>query len=128
MNRTLKEATVRRYHYDSHEQLREHLPTFLAVYTFAKRLKTLRGLTPHEYICKCWTENPDQFRLDPFHHMPGLNSLAGEPDANREHEGAAVAIASLHQFELRGGPAVRAVARLRASASCRVSILRASAS
>jgi transposase-like protein len=74
MNRTLKEATVRRYHYDSHEQLREHLAAFLAAYNFAKRLKTLRGLTPHEHICKCWTENPDQFRLNPFHHKLGLNS------------------------------------------------------
>jgi transposase InsO family protein len=74
MNRTLKEATVRRYHYDSHDQLREHLAAFLAAYNFAKRLKTLRGLTPHEYICKRWTENPDQFRLNPFHHTAGLNS------------------------------------------------------
>ena len=74
MNRTLKEATVRRYHYDSHHQLREHLATFIAAYNFAKRLKTLRGLTPYEYICKCWTQNPDQFRLDPFQHMPGLNN------------------------------------------------------
>jgi transposase InsO family protein len=74
MNRTLKEATVRRYHYDNHDQLREHLKTFLAAYNFAKRLKTLRGLTPHEYICKCWTENPDQFRLNPIHHTPGLNN------------------------------------------------------
>jgi transposase InsO family protein len=74
MNRTLKEATVRRYHYDNHEQLREHLKTFLAAYNFAKRLKTLRGLTPYEYICKCWTENPDQFRFSPSHHMLGLNN------------------------------------------------------
>ena len=74
MNRTLKEATVRRYHYDSHGQLQEHLATFLAAYNFAKRLKTLRGLTPYEYIGKCWTENPDQFRLDPIQHMPGLNT------------------------------------------------------
>jgi transposase-like protein len=74
MNRTLKEATVRRYHYESHDQLREHLKTFLAAYNFARRLKTLRGLTPHEYICKRWTENPDQFRLNPFHHTPGLNT------------------------------------------------------
>jgi len=73
MNRTLKEATVRRYHYDSHGQLKGHLAAFLAAYNFAKRLKTLRGLTPFEHICKCWTENPDQFRLDPIHHMRGLN-------------------------------------------------------
>ena len=45
MNRTLKEATVRRYHYETHQQLREHLEAFLNAYNFAKRLKTLRGLT-----------------------------------------------------------------------------------
>jgi transposase InsO family protein len=75
MNRTLKEATVRRYHYETHDQLREHLDTFLAAYNFAKRLKTLRGLTPYEFICKCWTENPDQFSLEPIHHKLGLNIL-----------------------------------------------------
>jgi transposase InsO family protein len=73
MNRTLKEATVRRYHYDRHDQLRDHLSAFLAAYNFARRLKTLRGLTPYEYICKCWTEDPDRFRLNPIQHMPGLN-------------------------------------------------------
>jgi hypothetical protein len=46
MNRTLKEATVKRYYYETHDQLREHLQTFLMAYNFAKRLKTLRGLTP----------------------------------------------------------------------------------
>jgi transposase InsO family protein len=73
MNRTLKEATVRRYHYETHDQLREHLGAFLAAYNFAKRLKTLKGLTPYEFICRRWTENPDQFRLDPVHHKLGLN-------------------------------------------------------
>ncbi len=52
MNRTLKEATVKRYHYETHDQLLSHLDAFLAAYNFAKRLKTLRGLTPHEFICK----------------------------------------------------------------------------
>ena len=46
MNRTLKEATVRRYHYETHQQLREHLEAFLNAYNFAKRLKTLRGSLP----------------------------------------------------------------------------------
>lgn len=54
MNRTIKEATVRRYHYETHDQLNEHPAQFLAAYNFAKRLKTLRGLTPYEYISKCW--------------------------------------------------------------------------
>src|SRR4029077_15335333 len=38
MNRTLKEATVRRYHYETHRQLRAHLEAFLNAYNFAKRL------------------------------------------------------------------------------------------
>jgi hypothetical protein len=50
MNRTLKEATVKRCRYETHDQLREHLQTFLMAYNFAKRLKTLQGLTPCEYL------------------------------------------------------------------------------
>ena len=52
MNRTIKDATVKRDHYDSHDQLRCHLADFLDAYNFARRLKTLSGLTPYEYICK----------------------------------------------------------------------------
>ena len=64
MNRTLKEATVRRYHYETHRQLREHLEAFLNAYNFAKRLKTLRGITPYEHICKAWADQPCRFRYD----------------------------------------------------------------
>ena len=46
MNRTIKEATVKRYHYESHDQLRQHLADFVAAYNFGRRLKTLKGLTP----------------------------------------------------------------------------------
>jgi transposase InsO family protein len=74
MNRTLKEATVRRYYYETHEQLRRHLADFVQAYNFARRLKTLKGLTPHEHICQEWTKQPDRFILDPTHQMPGLNS------------------------------------------------------
>jgi len=74
MNRTIKDATVRRYYYESHDQLRAHLQLFLDAYNFARRLKTLRGLTPYEYICKAWTTEPPRFTLNPLHQMPGLNS------------------------------------------------------
>jgi len=74
MNRTIKEATVKRYHYDSHSQFKRHLGDFITAYNFARRLKTLKGLTPFEFICKCWTKEPERFRLNPIHQMPGLNS------------------------------------------------------
>jgi len=74
MNRTLKEATVKRYHYETHDQLRSHLADFVSAYNFGRRLKTLRGLTPYEHICQSWTKQPDRFILDPIHQMPGLNT------------------------------------------------------
>ena len=74
MNRTIKDATVKRYHYDNHQQLRAHLDDFVSAHNFARRLKTLKGLTPYEYICKIWTSEPDRFKLNPLHQMPGLNT------------------------------------------------------
>ena len=72
MNRTLKDATVYRYYYDTHQQLQEHLQTFLMAYNLAKRLKTLGGLTPYEFICQQWQKQPDLFLHNPFHHTLGL--------------------------------------------------------
>jgi hypothetical protein len=74
MNRTIKEATVKRYHYDRHQQLETHPTDFIAAYNFARRLKTLKGLTPYEFICKIWTKEPERFPLNPIHQMPGLNT------------------------------------------------------
>lgn len=74
MNRTIKDATVKRYHYESHEQLKANLQTFINAYNFAKRLKTLRGLTPFEFITEEWTEEPERFYEDPTQNFPGLNT------------------------------------------------------
>lgn len=73
MNRTIKDATVKRFHYDNHEQLRLHLQDFIDTYNFDRRLKTLKGLTPYEFICKRWTIEPERFTINPIHQMPGLN-------------------------------------------------------
>lgn len=67
-------ATVKRFHYDDHAQFAAHLADFIAAYNFGRRLKTLRGLTPYEYICKIWTTEPQRFTLDPINQMPGLNT------------------------------------------------------
>lgn len=74
MNRTIKDATVKRFHYDSHDQFPGHLADFMAAYNFARRLKTLSSLTPNEYICKIWISESDSFIVDPIHQMPGLNT------------------------------------------------------
>lgn len=75
MNRTLKEATVHRYYYENHDQLRDHLKIFIDAYNFAKRLKTLKGLTPFEFVIKSWQSQPQYFILNPNHLITGLNQL-----------------------------------------------------
>ncbi len=74
MNRTIKEATVKRFHYDSHDQLRTHLAGFMAAYNFARRLKTLSGLTPYRYIAKIWTSEADRFIVNPIDQTAGINT------------------------------------------------------
>ncbi|MGE0239913.1 MAG: IS481 family transposase [Parvibaculaceae bacterium] len=74
MNRTIKDATVKRFYYQSHDQLRSHLADFVTAYNFGRRLKTLRGLTPYEFICKEWAAQPERFNLNPLQQMPGLNT------------------------------------------------------
>lgn len=71
MNRTQKDATVKRYYYDTHKALANHLDAFINAYNFAKRLKTLNGLTPYEFITKSWQNEPQLFNINPFHHIPG---------------------------------------------------------
>ncbi len=48
------------------------MQAFLMTYNFAKRLKTLKGFTPYEYICKIWSEDPDKFIINPHHYTVGL--------------------------------------------------------
>ena len=88
MNRTIKQATVQRYHYDDHDQLRGHLDNFVSAYNFGRRLKTLKGLTPYEFVCKAWQTEPLRFTLNPLHQMPGLNRIVPtqpKPGCDRLH-------------------------------------------
>ena len=63
-NRTSKQATVQRYHYES------------TAYNHAKRLKRLRGLTPHEFVCTQWQKKPSVFTRDPTQLTLGLYNRA----------------------------------------------------
>jgi hypothetical protein len=60
--------TVRRR---AHTQLRQQLDHFFAAYNFCRRLKTLNGLTPYEFICKQRAKETERFKYNPLHQMPG---------------------------------------------------------
>ena len=68
-----KQATVHRYFYETHDQLRQRLADFVNAYNFARRLKSLKGLTPYEFICKSWANQAERFVLNPIHQVTGLN-------------------------------------------------------
>ena len=61
-NRTIKEATVQRFHYQTRQEFNEHLRTFLLAQNHAKQLKTLPP--PHEFVCAQWQNNPTTFIKD----------------------------------------------------------------
>jgi hypothetical protein len=73
VNRTIKDATVRRFHHDSHDRLRTHLADFPAACNCARRPKTPSVPTPCERICKARPPEPDRSSVAPIHQMPGLN-------------------------------------------------------
>ncbi|GJD53820.1 IS481 family transposase ISMtsp16 [Methylobacterium crusticola] len=71
MNRTIKDATVKVFHYEDLKSLKAHVLAFVAAYNFAKHLKALHWKTPFQTICQAWTKDPDRFRINPHHLIPG---------------------------------------------------------
>jgi len=51
-------------------QLETHLQIVINAYNFGRRLKTLHGLTPYEYICKIWASISQWFKLNPIRLTP----------------------------------------------------------
>ncbi|KAF0220434.1 MAG: integrase catalytic [Rhodospirillaceae bacterium] len=71
MNRTVKDATVKAFHYEDLESLKAHVLAFVTAYNFAKHLKALRWRTPFQAICDAWTKDPSIFKINPHHLIPG---------------------------------------------------------
>jgi type IV secretory pathway VirB4 component len=71
MNRTIKDATIKTYHYDDLENLKAHVMAFVTAYNFAKHLKALKWRTPYQVIGEAWTKHPSIFKVNPSHLMPG---------------------------------------------------------
>jgi transposase-like protein len=74
MNRTIKDATIKAFHYPDIESLKAHVLAFVKTYNFAKHLKALRWKTPFEAIAHAWTTNPSIFKINPRHLIPGPNT------------------------------------------------------
>jgi transposase InsO family protein len=73
MNRTVKDATIKAFHYPDLEALRAHILAFVRAYNFAKHLKALRWRTPFQAIRDAWAKDPSIFKINPHHLIPGPN-------------------------------------------------------
>lgn len=71
MNRTIKDATVKAFHFDDLDNLKAQVMAFVTAYNFAKHLKALRCQTPYQVICGAWTKDPSIFKISPRHLTPG---------------------------------------------------------
>jgi len=70
MNRTIKEATVKRYLTTVTGSSSVTLTDFINAYNYGRRLKTLKGLTPYEFIAKHGQKSQNDSVLNPIHQMP----------------------------------------------------------
>ena len=70
MNRTIKDATVKAFHYENLESLKAHVLAFVTAYNFAKHLKALRWRTPSQAIQEAWTKDPSPFKINPHQLIP----------------------------------------------------------
>lgn len=67
-------------YYRDHDHLRQHFFAFFDSYNFTRRLKTLKGRTPYEFICLYWEREPRHFRVPPHDHIPRLSARRPPPD------------------------------------------------
>lgn len=74
MNRTIKDATTKAFHYPGLDALKAHVFAFVSAYNFPKHLKALRWRTPFQAICDAWAKDPAIFKINPHHLIPGPNT------------------------------------------------------
>lgn len=114
MNRTIKEATVKVFHYPDIDSLKAHVLAFVSAYNFAKHLKALRWKTPFEAVSHAWTITPDIFKLNV--DDPGGVHVVGQRDVDRldggiGEEGAVAGVMAGHAGFVREGVGLGLVAR-----------------
>ena len=63
--------------FTSESYLVDLLRDFTHAYNFKRRLKTLGGRTPYEFLCQAWTEKPQYFVRDPHQDLVGLEFTHG---------------------------------------------------
>ncbi len=73
MNKKIKANTVKRFHYESVEELKKHLYAYLMNYNFNLKLRAIGRITPFESILQWFNKSPEIFLVNPNYLTLGLN-------------------------------------------------------
>ncbi|MCK5662776.1 MAG: transposase [Thiotrichaceae bacterium] len=73
MNRVIKDHTVKQYHYETIESFKTHLMSFILLYNYQRRLKSLKYKAPYTKMIEIYDETPELFKTNPNHKTAGLN-------------------------------------------------------
>lgn len=81
MNRVIKDATTKPFHYESVEAFKKHLMAFLMLYNFQRLLNgggrsavsTLKFISPWQAVCQYYSINLGAFTENPTCNILGLN-------------------------------------------------------
>ena len=72
-NKTIKNATTKTYHYESVDEFKKHLMSWLLFYNHQKKLKALKFKSPYAMLLEKFDSNPELFKENPYLKLRGLN-------------------------------------------------------
>lgn len=73
MNKTLKDATIKMFHYHTVEQFTVNLHDFLNYYNCSKKLRAIGRISPYDFLKEKYRINPKLFTKNLDHHCVGLD-------------------------------------------------------
>ncbi|MBA4719460.1 MAG: transposase [Nitrosopumilus sp.] len=74
MNKVIKSHTVKKFSYEDLKSFKEHLMSFLLVYNYQKKLKSLKYQSPYDKMLELFAEDANNFKQNPNHKIAGLNN------------------------------------------------------
>jgi transposase InsO family protein len=73
-NKLIKNATIKKYFYESFSELNQHIQAFLLYYNYQKPNKQLKYTSPYQKILDYYIKEPNLFKENPMDKIVGLNT------------------------------------------------------
>ena len=73
-NKMIKNATIKKFHYENINELKQHLMAFLLYYNHQKPCIKLKYIPPFKKIIEYYKNEPNLFKENPMEKIVGLNT------------------------------------------------------